>query len=147
MNQHRNRITEEVTEALDRILGYLEPDERLDYEARPECGQDNHVFLDVCFLRGWLEAVKGRAVRPVLGSRGKPPPVGGGPYSYRRGKDGCGETFDVSGPDGFCFSIPFWEAEEDAEKAAKRVVEALNDYQAATRRGAAARRPCSETRR
>src|SRR5262249_53884076 len=106
MNQHRERITGEVIEALDRILCYLEPDERLDYEARPEGGRDNHVFGDVCFLRGWVEAVKGRAVKPVLGSRGKMPPAEGGPFRYRRGKDGCDETFDVAGPDGFGFSIP-----------------------------------------
>jgi hypothetical protein len=56
-----------------------------------------------------------------------------GPYTYVRGKDGCDATLDICGPDGFLFSLPFWEKEHEAEATAIIIVEALNNYHAVTR--------------
>jgi hypothetical protein len=41
-----SRITPMVVEALTRLLDYVEPDERADYESREECSDDrrNHIL-------------------------------------------------------------------------------------------------------
>jgi hypothetical protein len=134
MEQTNDRITSAVLEALTRILDYIEPDEQRDYGAMPEGGRADHIFGDICFMRGWLESAKRHVPRPVLGSRRKSPGEVGGPYGYHRDKEGCDCLFLISGPDGFSLGVPFWDGEADAEKVAKRVVEALNYYEAATRK-------------
>jgi len=42
----------ELKQALTNILDYLE-EEKEDYEENPT---DDHIYLDVCFVRGWLDA-------------------------------------------------------------------------------------------
>jgi hypothetical protein len=43
-----------------------------------------------------------------------------GPYSYRRGTDGCDETFDIYDAQGICLvRVHFWEAVEWAEAVAR----------------------------
>jgi hypothetical protein len=68
-----DRITPEVIEALTRLLDYTEPDERSDYEAATERHvSPNHIYFDICFLRGWLKSIlKQREPRPIRGSRNK----------------------------------------------------------------------------
>ena len=43
----------EINRALTNILDYVEEEERRDYEKSPD---DDHIYLDVCFVRGWLDA-------------------------------------------------------------------------------------------
>jgi hypothetical protein len=45
--------TKEARKELRAVLDYLEDEERKDYEANP--GPD-HIYLSVCFLRGYLNA-------------------------------------------------------------------------------------------
>jgi hypothetical protein len=39
--------------ALTNILDYLEDEEKEDYEKSPD---DDHIYMDVCLVRGWLDA-------------------------------------------------------------------------------------------
>jgi hypothetical protein len=43
----------EIKRALTNILDYLEEEEKKDYE---ESQEDDHIYMDVCFVRGWLDA-------------------------------------------------------------------------------------------
>jgi hypothetical protein len=118
-------------EALTRILDYLEEDEKADYDGSTEWSRDNHIFLDLCFVRGWLDSATKDEPRPIRGSRRKRETS---PYTYFPGNEGCDETFDVYGPGGeFLLSVPFWDRASEAEAAAKSVVEALNKFHAAVR--------------
>ena len=42
-----------IKRALTNILDYLEEEEKKDYEKSPD---DDHIYMDVCFVRGWLDA-------------------------------------------------------------------------------------------
>src|SRR5262249_31775785 len=43
----------ELKQALTDLLDYLEDMQKKDYEEHP---RNDRVYLDVCFVRGWLEA-------------------------------------------------------------------------------------------
>ena len=47
----------EFKQSLTHILDYLEEAEKKDYEKSPG---DDHIYLDVCFVRGWLDAASKR---------------------------------------------------------------------------------------
>jgi hypothetical protein len=129
-----NRISPSIVEALTRLLEYVEPDERADYETREECSEArwNHIYGDICFLLGWVRTLAVRQPRPIEGSRRESPDISSGPYSYARRKDGSNGVIEIHGPDGFLFSLPFWEKEPEAREAAKTVIQALNRFHAAT---------------
>jgi hypothetical protein len=69
----RAHITDAVAETLTRILDYLEDDEHRDFENSTPDARDNHVYLDVCFIRGWLTRAleEAQRPRPVFGSKYK----------------------------------------------------------------------------
>jgi hypothetical protein len=46
-------MEEELKDALTSVLDHFEGREKKDYEEDP---RNDHVYLDVCFLRGWLDS-------------------------------------------------------------------------------------------
>jgi hypothetical protein len=71
LNTRRNmdRITPEVVEALTRLLDYTEEDEKNDYQEAAEFERGNHIYGDICFLRGWISSLNVYARRPIRGSK------------------------------------------------------------------------------
>ncbi len=67
----QQKITPEVIDTLTRLLNYLELDEEKDYQRAPEHDRANHIYGDICFLRGWLDSVVQDTARPIRGSRRK----------------------------------------------------------------------------
>jgi hypothetical protein len=66
------RITPQIIEALTRLLDYTEPAEKPHYEATTEREErEDHVYLDICFLRGWVESLARKSPRSIQGSRRK----------------------------------------------------------------------------
>lgn len=66
-----------------------------------------------------------------------------GPYTYRRGRDGCDETFDVLDAQGrLLVGVPYWEEAERSEAvarlfaAAPSMLGALERFESALRRSA-----------
>ena len=108
--------------ALLKIHEYLYADEEKNYHALPAEERDTHVFPAVERLYLMLEN--------VLYAGPLAPKVG--PFAYVRSTDGCDEVFEICGPDGFRFFLPFWERENEACRAAITIVDALNTFHAAT---------------
>jgi hypothetical protein len=119
----RIEIDEATLTALGNVLEHFWKDEERAYGGIPEGDRAGHIFESLQKLHQFFEDAT------YDGPRG----VKVGPYAYARGKDGCDEVFDISGPDGFLFSVPFWKNEDEARHAAITVVQALNDFHAATR--------------
>jgi hypothetical protein len=116
-------IDEATLTALGNVLEHFWWDEERHYNATPEKDRPGHIFGSLKILHQFFEEAT------YDGPRG----VKMGPYTYARGSDGCDEAFDVYGPDGFLFSIPFWGKECEALHAAITIVEALNISHAAAR--------------
>ena len=55
----------EFFEALTRVLDHFEQDEELNYDSTPEAEKENHIFLDICYLKGWVEAANQTRIRIV----------------------------------------------------------------------------------
>jgi hypothetical protein len=49
----------ELKQTLTNILDYIEEAEKKDYEKSPA---DDHIYLDICFVRGWINAASKHAV-------------------------------------------------------------------------------------
>ena len=47
----------ELKQALTNILDYVEEEEKRDYEKSPD---DDHIYMDVCLVRGWLDSAAKR---------------------------------------------------------------------------------------
>ena len=52
----------ELKQALTNILDYIEEAEKKDYEKSPA---DDHIYLDICFVRGWLNAASKHEVSSI----------------------------------------------------------------------------------
>jgi hypothetical protein len=67
-----SRITPQVIEALTRLLDYTEPVEMPHYDAITEHEErEDHIYLDICFLRGWVESLEKKSPRSIQGNRRK----------------------------------------------------------------------------